>query len=67
MHSKAKMEVSILYNIKYLQCHGSLFLGVFLNKELAIRDGCHKHGLLKITDKLTFSPLIISNRYTFSS
>lgn len=28
MHSKAKMEVSILYNIKYLQHHGSLFSGV---------------------------------------
>lgn len=32
---------------------------------VAIRGGCHKHELLKITDKLIFSPLIISNRFTF--
>lgn len=45
-----------------------IFRSVF-NKELAIilEMGVTKHGLLKITDKLIFSSLIISNRYTFSS
>lgn len=55
MHSKAKMEVSGLYNINYLQCHQ----GIPCSRECvprgaAVRDGCHKHELLKITDKLVF-------------
>lgn len=61
------MEVSVLYNIKYLQCHGSLFLGVCLIKSWLLEMVVTKHGLLKITDKLLFSSLIISNRYTFLS
>lgn len=66
MHSKAKMEVPRLYNIKYLQCHrGISHSWDCAPRGAAIRDGCHKHGLLKMTDKLIFSSLITSNRFTF--
>lgn len=39
MHLKAKMEVSRLYNINYLQCHQAIFLvlGSVFREELLLK------------------------------
>lgn len=66
MHSKAKwrfLDCTILNIYKVTRVF--VALGSVFHEELLLQMVVTKHELLKITDKLIFSSLIISNRFTF--